>query len=182
MISGINPRRQSLLTRPSERALGNSQLKAMAAAAEQAIGAAVTGQRELWETAEPGGTDTQLSLPARCLRSGKLSHVCPRCPPASTAACAGPSPQICPRRLNTRGSCRQQDGNTRFQEPFDSLSLSRAPKSGLSPSVSPPTSEIPVCLTPLLLKHKHILLEPADDAAALLTATSGSTKQMYHEN
>lgn len=115
VISGINPRRQSLLARPSERALGNSQLKAMAVVGEQAIGAAVTGQRELWETAEPGGTDTQLLPPASCLRSGKLSHVCPRCPPASTAACAGPSPRICPRRLNTRGSCRQQDGYTRFQ-------------------------------------------------------------------
>lgn len=125
MISGINPRRQSLPTRPSERALGNSQLKATAAAAEQAIGAAVTGQRELWETAGPGGTDTQLLPPASCLRSGKLSHVCPRCPPASTAACAGPSPRICPRQLNTRGSCRQQDGNARFERKEETLFFTR---------------------------------------------------------
>lgn len=115
VISGINPRRQSLLTRPSERALGNRQLKATAAVAEQAIGAAVTGQRELWETAKPGGTDTQLLPPASCLSSGKLSRVCPRCPPASTAACTGPSRRICPRRLNRRGSCRQQDANARSQ-------------------------------------------------------------------
>lgn len=156
MISGINLRRQSLLTRPSEWGLGNSQLKATAAVAEQAIGAAVTGQRELWETAEPGGTDTQLLPPASCLRSGKLSHVCPRCPPASTAACAGPSPRICPRRLNARGSCHQQDRNARFEREEETLFFFHSPNAGISPSASDPMSEIPVCLTSLLLKREHV--------------------------
>lgn len=73
--------------------------------------------RELWETAEPEGTNTQLLLPASRLHSGKLSHVSSLS--SSINSSAGLSLPICPEWLNMRGSCRAHDRKAHLEQEED---------------------------------------------------------------